>query len=55
MESVQKIIQAPLDAIKTTIMAPHQDTSFAAHVASQFTSYEKDRQADSHQVLYATR
>ena len=37
-------------------MAPSatNDTSFAGHVASQFTSYEKDRQMDSKQTTYAT-
>ncbi|OAG34751.1 hypothetical protein AYO21_11099 [Fonsecaea monophora] len=29
------------------------DTSFAAHVANQFNSYEKDRQMDSKQTIYA--
>lgn len=52
MESIQKVIQAPIDTIKSTIMAPSQDTSFSAHVASQFTSYEKDRQAASKDVIY---
>ncbi|KAI1333903.1 catalase-like domain-containing protein [Xylariaceae sp. FL0016] len=35
-------------------MAPSADTSFRAHVANQFTSYEKDRQASSQDVIYST-
>ncbi|CAJ2499650.1 Uu.00g025030.m01.CDS01 [Anthostomella pinea] len=35
-------------------MAPSADTSFASHVANQFTSYEKDRQTSSKDALYAT-
>lgn len=35
-------------------MAPSADTSFAAHAANQFTSFEKDRQASSDETLYAT-
>ncbi|KAK5057662.1 hypothetical protein LTR84_011663 [Exophiala bonariae] len=35
-------------------MAPSQDTSFSAHVANQFTSYEKDRQSSSKDVTYST-
>lgn len=54
MESVQKIIQTSIDSIQSTIMAPSQDTSFSAHVANQFTSYEKDRQSSSKNVTYAT-
>lgn len=54
MESVQKIIQTPVDTILSSIMAPSQDTSFSAHVANQFTSYEKDRQSSSKDVTYAT-
>jgi catalase len=38
----------------TTTMAPSNDTSFAAHVANQFTSYENDRQAKSTGTTYAT-
>jgi hypothetical protein len=53
---MQNILQAPLETIKSTIMpASTNDTSFAAHVANQFTSFEKDRQADSKQTLYTTR
>ena len=33
-------------------MAPSEDTSFAAHTAAQFTSYEQDRQTKSQQTLY---
>jgi hypothetical protein len=55
MESVQKAIQTPVDTIKSIIMAPSADTSFAAHVSNQFTGYEKDRQASSKETLYATR
>ncbi|KIW43053.1 uncharacterized protein PV06_04201 [Exophiala oligosperma] len=54
MESVQRIIQAPIDTIKSTIMAPSADTSFASHVSNQFTSYEQDRQATSKNTVYAT-
>jgi len=54
MESVQKIIQTSFDSIQSTIMASSQDTSFSAHVANQFTSYEKDRQSSSKDVTYAT-
>jgi len=37
-------------------MAPSAtDTSFSAHVSSQFTSYEQDRQMKSKDVVYATR
>ncbi|ETN38043.1 uncharacterized protein HMPREF1541_07666 [Cyphellophora europaea CBS 101466] len=35
-------------------MAPTNETSFSAHVANQFTSYEKDRQMDSTQTVYAS-
>uniref|UniRef100_A0A0D6R0Z0 Catalase n=1 Tax=Araucaria cunninghamii TaxID=56994 RepID=A0A0D6R0Z0_ARACU len=35
-------------------MAPSADTSFSAHVANQFTSYEHDRQSKSQDTLYAT-
>ncbi|KAI1206978.1 catalase-like domain-containing protein [Annulohypoxylon truncatum] len=35
-------------------MAPSADTSFAGHVANQFTSYEKDRKSTSKDTLYAT-
>ncbi|KAI0595600.1 catalase-like domain-containing protein [Biscogniauxia sp. FL1348] len=35
-------------------MAPSADCSFAGHVADQFTSYERDRQMSSKEVLYAT-
>lgn len=36
-------------------MAPSAtDTSFAAHVANQFQSYESDRQATSKETLYTT-
>ena len=56
METVQKFVQVPIDTIKSTIMAPSatNDTSFSAHVANQFTSYEKDRQMNSKQTTYAT-
>ncbi|KAI1324672.1 catalase-domain-containing protein [Xylariaceae sp. FL0255] len=30
------------------------DTTFASHVANQFTSYEKDRQTSSEQAIYTT-
>ena len=39
----------------TSIMAPSADTSFAGHVANQFTSYEHDRKTASKDTLYATR
>ncbi|EKJ73678.1 hypothetical protein FPSE_06296 [Fusarium pseudograminearum CS3096] len=35
-------------------MAPSADTSFSAHVASQFQSYEEDRQSASKESTYAT-
>ncbi|KAI1262780.1 catalase-like domain-containing protein [Xylariaceae sp. FL1019] len=35
-------------------MAPSAETSFAAHVANQFTSYEKDRQMNSQQTTYTS-
>ncbi|KAI1440538.1 catalase-like domain-containing protein [Annulohypoxylon stygium] len=35
-------------------MAPSADTSFAGHVANQFTSYEHDRKTASKDTLYAT-
>src|SRR5689334_18902621 len=55
METVQQLVQAPLQSIpKTVNMAPSNDTSFAAHTAHQFTSYEKDRQMDSKQTTYAS-
>lgn len=54
MESVQQFIQAPLQSVKSTIMAPSADTSFSAHVANQFTSYEQDRQSSSKDAVYTT-
>ena len=54
MEAVQKIIQIPLETIKSSIMAPANDTSFAAHTQNQFTSYEQDRQAPSTKTVYTT-
>lgn len=55
METVQQLVQAPLQTLRKTVnMAPSADTSFAAHTAHQFTSYEKDRQMDSKQTTYAS-
>ena len=54
METVQKLIQVPIDTIKSTIMAPSNDNSFASHTQAAFTSYEKDRQSGSKQTVYAT-
>jgi len=48
-------LHQPTQNITSSIMAPPADTSFAAHVADNFTNYEKDRQAESTQVFYATR
>lgn len=54
MDTVHRIIQHPLETARETLnMAPSGDTSFAAHVASQFTSYEQDRQATSKDAIYA--
>ena len=53
MDTIQNIIQAPIQTIKST-MAPSNDTSFASHVSNQFTSYENDRQSNSKQTTYAT-
>jgi hypothetical protein len=36
METVQRILQLPLDTSRLTTMAPSADTSFSAHVAGQF-------------------
>lgn len=52
MDFVQNIIQAPVETLKSTVMS--NDTSFSAHVANQFTSYEKDRQASSKDTTYTT-
>lgn len=59
METVQNIIQQPLQTVRNSIanMAPSatsNETSFSAHVANQFTSFEKDRQAPSTETTYAT-
>ena len=54
METVQRIIQSPVETIKSFTMAPSNDTSFGAHVQGHFTSYESDRQASSKEVTYAT-
>jgi catalase len=35
-------------------MAPSADTSFAGHVATQFSAYEKDRGVASKDALHAT-
>lgn len=56
METVQRFVQEPITIIKESLsMAPSADTSFAAHVKNQFTSYEADREAASQEVIYATR
>jgi hypothetical protein len=54
METLQNIVQAPIQSLRSTVMAPSNDTSFAGHVASQFTSYEKDRQMKSTETTYAS-
>lgn len=55
METVQRFIQEPITTIQQTFnMAPSQDTSFAAHVQHQFTSYEQDRQSTGKDTIYAT-
>ena len=54
METVRNIIQAPVETIKSTIMAPANDFSFASHTQNQFTSYEHDRQASSTKTIYST-
>ena len=54
METVQRIIQAPIETIRSTIMATN-DISFAAVVAHHFNSFQQDRQMDSKQTIYATR
>lgn len=59
MDTVQKILEHPIDTARETLtssstMAPSAETSFAAHVQQQFTSYEADRQASSKDALYAT-
>jgi hypothetical protein len=56
MQTVRYVAQSVLpESVTQATMAPAADTSFAAHVADQFTSYEKDRAANSKQTLYATR
>lgn len=56
METIQKVIQAPITTLRQTIntMAPSPDTSFAAHVDSQFTSFKTDRDAKSTETTYTT-
>ena len=61
MDTLSNLVQRPLETVKDTYnkynMSPSAtsgDTSFSAHVASQFTSYEKDRQMSSKDALYAT-
>jgi catalase len=58
METVKNIFQQPIQAVISTVnsatMSPSADTSFAGHVDSAFTSYEKDRQSDSKSTLYTT-
>jgi hypothetical protein len=59
MDQAQEIIEAPIETVKQLItnMTPpaDTDTSFAAHVTNQFTSYEKDRQTASKEAIYTTR
>lgn len=56
METVRNIAQVVLpESVVNATMAPAADTSFTAHVASQFTSYEEDRQTKSQKTTYATR
>jgi hypothetical protein len=56
METVRNIAQSVLPvSVTRATMAPSADTSFAAHVTSQFTNYEQDRQAKSQQTTYTTR
>jgi catalase len=56
MDKVQQILTSPIETIKSTVgtMATTNDTSFAAHTAHQFTSYEKDRQMNAQQTTYAS-
>src|SRR3569833_2637004 len=56
MEAAQKIVLDTINSAKQTLdMSSSSDsTSFAAHVADQFTSYEKDRQMKSSDAIYAT-
>lgn len=56
METVRNIAQSVLpESVTKATMAPSADTSFASHVANQFTSYEEDRQTKSQKTTYATR
>src|SRR5271156_754768 len=52
MGTVRNIAQSVLpESLKQATMAPSGDTSFAAHTAARFASYEKDRQTKSQQTL----
>lgn len=55
METAQRIQQHSIESVQKSInMAPSADTSFASHIAQQFTSYESDRKATSKDSLYTT-
>lgn len=54
METVQRIFKHPIQTAQKTLNMPSADTSFAAHVANQFSAYEKDRQMPSKDAVYTT-
>ncbi|UQC91518.1 catalase [Colletotrichum lupini] len=54
METVQRIIKHPIETAQKTFNMGSTDTSFAAHVAGQFSTYEKDRQMTSKEAIYST-
>ncbi len=60
MESLQNLVQAPFETIKSTIMAapatspPTHETSFQAHSASYLGGFGTDRASKSDKVTYAT-
>ena len=56
METLSNLAQQPIQTVKDIVMAPStdNDTSFKAHIANQFSAYEKDRHLSSKDVNYAT-
>ena len=54
METAQNVLQTTVNTLKSSIMAPSNDFSFASHTQAQFTGYEQDRQASSKQATYTT-
>ncbi|OHE90874.1 catalase [Colletotrichum orchidophilum] len=54
METVQRIIKHPIETAQKTFNMGSTDTSFAAHVAGQFSTYEEDRQTTSKEAIYST-